>query len=155
MADDYSIVKAWIDDVCRSAADRDAVLSVLKAERRALEELERMPPSYQTQLEATRARIVGVIEDLERREAEHAAKVPEFVELVGRLPNAALSRALVLRAVEGKTWQKCADAVHYDRKHLERLYKRSMPDLVRIMPDRYKGEAESMKHKDKYWIVHS
>ena len=138
MPDDSTIVKTWFDDVCRSVTNRDAVLSVLKSERRILEELERMPPSYQGKLEATRGRMNDAIGRLEACEAECADRVCEFVELMGRLPDATLARALTIRVLEGKKWSKTAEAVHYDKSSLFRLYNRSTRVLAGLAPDRYK-----------------
>lgn len=138
MADNYSLVKAWVDDVCRSQRDRDNAAAALRSERRVLEELDRMPPSYQGRLGQTRAHLVATIELLEENEAVHAAKLPEFVALMGELPNSLVARALVLRAVEGLTWQRCAMRLHVNRQHLERLYRKSMPDLMKLVPSRYR-----------------
>lgn len=136
--DDKRIVNAWIEDVARVARDRDNLIDALRSERRVLEELERMPPTYQDRLEPTRARLVAVIGMLEERERDHAEKIPEFLSIMEELPDPLVARALVLRVMQGKTWKQCAMSLYVNRTHLERLYRKSMPDLVRLVPSRYR-----------------
>jgi len=135
-------VRRWLSDVARSVSDRASVLEALKSERRALEELDRMPKTYTAgKIEATRGRIAETVERLEAMERAHAAKVPEFLALMEQLPDALVARALVLRCLHGKTWQQCAIQLHVNRQHLERCYKASIPDLAKLVPSRYRGDG--------------